>query len=111
MVNRMVNRWQSALLAAALPGMALAQARISEVLVYPGGAEVKRVQAVSAGSQEAVFACIPARIQLDALQARGGPGLQVGEISVLTESSDAVPACSFVSARERPASAASASFS
>lgn len=90
----MVNRWQSALLAAALPGMAIAQARISEVLVYPGGAEVKRVQAVSAGSQEAVFACIPARIQLDALQARGGPGLQVGEISVLTEASEAVPACS-----------------
>lgn len=95
----MVNRWQSALLAAALlaaalPGMAVAQARISEVLVYPGGAEVKRVQTVAASSPEAEFACIPARIQLDALQARGGPGLQVGEISVLTEPSAAVPACS-----------------
>lgn len=90
----MVNRWQSALLVAALPGMAGAQARISEVLVFPGGAEVQRVQTVAAGTQEAEFACIPARIQLDALQARGGTGLQVGEISVITEPSAAVPACS-----------------
>ena len=86
----MVNRWQSALLVAALPGMAGAQARISEVLVFPGGAEVQRVQTVAAGTQEAEFACIPARIQLDALLARGGTGLQVGEISVITEPSAAV---------------------
>ena len=53
-----------------LPTAALAQgARISEVLVFPGGAEVQRVLTVAAGTQEAQFACIPARIQLDALQA------------------------------------------
>lgn len=78
-----------------LPTAALAQgARISEVLVFPGGAEVQRVLTVAAGTQEAQFACIPARIQLDALQARGGSGLQVGELRVHTQPSAAVPECS-----------------
>jgi uncharacterized protein (TIGR02231 family) len=85
---------QSLLLLLAAPGMAIAQARITQVLVYPGGAELQRVQAVTAGTQEAVFSCIPAGIQLDALQARGSATLQVGELRVITESSDAVPACS-----------------
>lgn len=86
------------LLALLLPLGALAQpARISEVLVFPGGAEVQRVLAVAnagAGAQEAHFVCIPARIQLDALQARGSGGLQVGEIRVRTQPSEAVPECS-----------------
>jgi uncharacterized protein (TIGR02231 family) len=73
---------------------AQAAARISQVLVFPGGAEVQRVQPVAAGTREAVFSCIPARIQLDSLQARGGSGLQVGELRVHTQSSEAVPECS-----------------
>ncbi len=86
--------WAAALLAAS-PGLATAQqARVSEVLVYPGGAEVTRVMSLVPGSQEAVFACIPARIQLDALQARGSASLQVGEISVQTLPSAAAPECS-----------------
>lgn len=85
---------QSLLWLAAIPGLALAQTRITQVLVYPGGAELQRVQTVAAGTQEAVFACIPAGIQLDALQARGSATLQVGELRVVTENSDAVPACS-----------------
>lgn len=85
--------------AMALPALAHAQAhaqaaRISEALVFPGGAEVKRVVNVPAGSDEAVFACIPARIELDALQAKGGAGLQVGELRVQTQASAAVPECS-----------------
>lgn len=90
----MAKHWRWALLAAALPGTLLAQARISQVLVYPGGAELQRVQAVAAGSTEVEFGCIPAGIQLDALQARGSATLQVGELRVITESSDAAPACS-----------------
>jgi uncharacterized protein (TIGR02231 family) len=61
-----------------------AQARVTEVLVYPGGAELHREVAVAAGAQEAVFACIPARIELDSLRARGEGGVRVGEISVQT---------------------------
>ncbi len=82
-------------LLATLPLWANAQpVRITEVLVFPGGAEVQRVQNVSAGGTEAVFACIPARIQLDALQAKGSAGLQVGELRVQTQAREAVPECS-----------------
>ncbi|MFN4115302.1 MAG: DUF4139 domain-containing protein [Inhella sp.] len=90
----MAKRWQLSVLAVALPAWVGAQGQIREVLVYPGGAEVRRVQAVAAGVQEVVFTCIPARIDLDSLQARGSGSLRVGELSVLTESSEAVPACS-----------------
>lgn len=70
-----------------------AQARITEVLVFPGGAEVQRRVAVAAGAGEAVFSCIPARIELDSLRARGEGGVRVGEISVQTQSAEAAPNC------------------
>ena len=46
-----------------------AQARVVEALVFPGGAELQREAVVAAGSTEAVFACIPARIVSNAASA------------------------------------------
>ena len=73
---------------------ASAQARITEALVFPGGAELQREVAVAAGSPEAVFTCVPARIDLDSLRARGVGGVRVGEIAVRTLSADMAPRCS-----------------
>lgn len=71
-----------------------AQARITEALVFPGGAELVREAAVAAGSHEAVFACVPARIELNSLQARGEGGVRVGEIAVRTLPAAQAPQCS-----------------
>jgi len=76
-----------------VPTLLAAQPRISQVLVFPGGAEVQRVQTVPAGAIEAVFACVPARILLDSIKAQGSAELRVGEISVQTQPSVEVPAC------------------
>ncbi len=76
-----------------VPTLLAAQPRISQVLVFPGGAEVQRVQAVAPGASEAVFACVPARILLDSIKAGGSGDLRVGEISVQTQPSVEVPAC------------------
>lgn len=78
-----------------LGGVAMgAQARVTEVMVFPGGAELQRETAVAAGATEAVFACIPARIELDSLRARGEGGVRVGEIAVRTLNPDNAPSCS-----------------
>jgi uncharacterized protein (TIGR02231 family) len=71
------------LLALASSGL-WAQARITQALVYPGGAEVQRVQAVPAGAREVVLACIPDRYDTDAFVAQGGGGVRTGELRVQT---------------------------
>lgn len=76
-----------------VPTLLAAQPRISQVLVFPGGAEVQRVQAVAAGTSEAVFTCVPARVYLDSIKAQGSAELRVGEVRVQTQSSVEVPAC------------------
>jgi uncharacterized protein (TIGR02231 family) len=81
-------------LALLLGGAALAQARITQALVYPGGAEVQRVTAVAAGAQEAVFACIPARYETNGFRAQGLADVRVGEIRVESLEKDAAPVCS-----------------
>ena len=85
--------WSPLLLAVASSGL-WAQARITQALVYPGGAEVQRLTAVAAGAQEAVFACIPARYERDGFQAKGLGEVRVGEIRVETLSRDLAPECS-----------------
>lgn len=77
-----------------LAGAAAAQGRITQVLVYPGGAEVQRVAVVAAGAQEAVFACLPSKFQADGFSAKGLGELRTGEIRVETLSREAAPECS-----------------
>ena len=65
-------------------GHAWAQSRITQALVYPGGAEVQRVQAVPAGAAEVVFACIPDRYETDGFVAQGLGSVRTGELRVQT---------------------------
>jgi uncharacterized protein (TIGR02231 family) len=78
----------------ALPGLALAQSsKISQVLVYPGGATVERVAKVAAGSQTLKLSCLPARFDLDSLQLQGDTGIQIGDVSVQTVARERAPEC------------------
>lgn len=77
-----------------LPALAAAQnSKISQVLVYPGGATVERVARVAAGAQTLKLSCLPARFDLDSLQVQGEAGLQIGEISVQTLARERAPEC------------------
>ncbi len=81
-------------LLALLPGLALAQnSKISQVLVYPGGATVERVAKVAAGAQTLKLSCLSTRFDLDSLQVQGEAGLQIGEISVQTLARERAPEC------------------
>jgi uncharacterized protein (TIGR02231 family) len=85
--------WSPVLLALASSGL-WAQARITQALVYPGGAEVQRLTAVAAGAQEAVFACIPNHYRSDAFTAQGVGAVRTGEVKVQALPKDAAPECS-----------------
>lgn len=87
-----LHRWSPLLLALASSGL-WAQARITQALVYPGGAEVQRVTAVAAGAQEAVFACIPNHYRGDAFTAQGLGGVRTGEVKVQAVPKEAAPEC------------------
>ncbi|MCV2352652.1 DUF4139 domain-containing protein [Paucibacter sp. B2R-40] len=78
----------------ALPGLALAQSsKISQVLVYPGGATVERVAKVAAGTQTLKLSCLTSRFDLDSLQLQGEAGTQIGEVSVQTVARERAPEC------------------
>jgi len=85
------------ILAALLPQLALAQnpanSKISNVLVYPGGANIERVARVSAGSRELKINCLSARFDLDSLKVQADTGVQVGDISVQTLDRARAPEC------------------
>lgn len=78
----------------AMPCLSLAQSsKISQVLVYPGGATVERVAKVAAGAQQLKISCLPARFELDSLQVRADAGVQIGDVSVLTVPRERAPEC------------------
>lgn len=85
------------ILAALLPQLALAQnpanSKISNVLVYPGGANVERVARVAAGARELKINCLSARFDLDSLKVQADAGIQVGDISVQTLDRARAPEC------------------
>lgn len=56
--------------------------RISRVTVYPGSATVERVLRLAPGARRAVFACLPATLDAQSLQASADAGISVGEASV-----------------------------
>ncbi|MFZ6638955.1 DUF4139 domain-containing protein [Undibacterium sp. TC4M20W] len=85
------------ILAALLPQLALAQnpanSKISNVLVYPGGAHVERVARVAAGARELKLNCLSARFDVDSLKVQADAGIQVGDVSVQTVDRARAPEC------------------
>jgi uncharacterized protein (TIGR02231 family) len=77
--------------ASAAPGVS---SRIAQVTLYPGSAKVERVAPVAAGSRSVTFACLPAALDVASLAVSAGASMRLGEVSVLTEAREAVPACS-----------------
>ncbi len=67
--------------------------RITQVTLYPGSATVERVARVAAGAKKLAFACLPASVDVQSLAVVADASVRVGELSVLTEARDAVPAC------------------
>ncbi|MFZ6747905.1 DUF4139 domain-containing protein [Undibacterium sp. Ren11W] len=85
-------------LAALMPTLCLAQtsvaaSKITQVLVYPGGAKVERVAKVAASARELKFTCLPARFDLDSLQVQADAGIVIGDINVQTLDRARAPEC------------------
>jgi hypothetical protein len=82
--------------AAALPGLALAdagslsvsgnRAPITEVTLYPGIAAVQREARIEAQTRLLSFECLPASVDTQSLQISGDEGVRVGEIKTLMQS-------------------------
>lgn len=85
------------MLATLLPQLALAQnpanSKISNVLVYPGGANVERLARVAAGARELKLNCLSARFDVDSLKVQADAGIQVGDVSVQTVDRARAPEC------------------
>lgn len=82
--------------AALSPALCLAQtptSKITQVLVYPGGAKVERAVKVAAGARELKLTCLPARFDLDSLQVQADAGIVIGDISVQTLERARAPEC------------------
>lgn len=91
--------WALALAGAATSAGAQAPApagagRISEVLVYPGGATVQRVLRVAAGASQVQLNCLPASLVPDSLSLAADAGIALGDLSLQTLDRAAAPECS-----------------
>ncbi len=75
------------------PALALAQSRIDEVLVYPGGAQVTRLATVAAGARELLLTCLTARFDPDSLQVDAPAGVNLGPVQVETLPRERAPDC------------------
>ena len=81
------------LIVALAPVLVLAQSRIDEVLVYPGGAQVTRLATVAAGARELVLNCLSARFDADSLQIDAPAGVNLGPVQIETLPRERVPEC------------------
>jgi len=68
--------------------------RISEVLVYPGGATVQRVLRVAAGASQVQLNCLPASLVPDSLSLAADAGIALGDLGLQTLDRAAAPECS-----------------
>lgn len=55
--------------------------RVTAVKLYPGSATVERVLNVAAGARQAVFACLPAALDVASLRVDADAGIRVGDMS------------------------------
>lgn len=65
------------------------ESRISQVTLYEGSATVQRIARVKPGLQKFSFTCLPAQLQVSNLNVSADAGVQIGELSVLTEEREA----------------------
>jgi uncharacterized protein (TIGR02231 family) len=90
-------------LGAALGVMGAARAQgasaISQVLLYPGGAQVERTLTAPAGTGVVRFACLSAYLDRDTLQAEAAPGVSLGDLQLELLPVEQVPECQRVSPR------------
>ncbi|WP_431048994.1 DUF4139 domain-containing protein [Roseateles sp. L2-2] len=90
-------------LGAALGGVGAARAQgasaISQVLLYPGGAQVERTLTAPAGTGVARFACLSPYLDRDTLQAEAAPGVSLGDLQLELLPVEQVPECQRVSPR------------
>lgn len=57
-------------------------APVTAVTLYPGSASVVRTAQVAAGATEVVVTGLPANFDARTMQARGGPGIQIGDVTL-----------------------------
>ncbi len=74
-------------------GAAATESRIALVTLYPGSATVERVARLTAGAKRFVFTCLPAGLDAQSLAVTADASVRLGELSVLNEEREAVPAC------------------
>lgn len=55
--------------------------RVTAVKLYPGSATVERALEVAAGARQAVFACLPATLDVASLRVDADAGIRVGDMS------------------------------
>lgn len=79
--------------ASAQTSLTSAAPKISNVLVYPGGARVERISKVAANARELKLSCLPASFDLDSLQVQSSDGIRLGDINVQTLERVRVPEC------------------
>ena len=77
----------------AQPEPAPAESRIALVTLYPGSATVERVAKLPAGTRKFAFNCLPANLDVPSLAVSADASVHLGELAVLTEATQAVPAC------------------
>ena len=74
-------------------GAGATDSRIALVTLYPGSATVERVARVAAGAKRFVFNCLPAALDVQSLALSADALVRLGELAVLNEEREAVPAC------------------
>lgn len=67
--------------------------KITEVLVYPGGARVERVAKVAANAKELKLVCLSASFDIDSMQVQASAGIRIGDINVQTLERTRFPEC------------------
>ena len=72
---------------------AASESRIALVTLYPGSATVERVAKLAAGAKKFSFTCLPAGLDVKSLAVSADASVHLGELSVLREEREAVPAC------------------
>ncbi|WP_158238646.1 DUF4139 domain-containing protein [Roseateles chitinivorans] len=74
---------------------------ISQVLLYPGGAQVDRTLTVAAGATQLRLACLPASLERESVQLQAPAHIALGELQIETVPRAQLPECRPVDPRVR----------